>query len=50
MAWHEMRLILAKVHHQFDFELCPESDNWTDQKIYILNQKEPLFMKLRALY
>lgn len=45
-----MRLIAAKVHHQFDFELSPESNGWTDQKIFILNQKEPLYMKLKAVY
>lgn len=50
LAWHEMRLIAAKVHHQFDFELAPESDGWTNQKIFILNQKEPLYMKLKAVY
>jgi cytochrome P450 len=46
MAYHEMRLILAKVMYNFDFELCPESKDWLDQRVYILWQKEPLVVKV----
>lgn len=45
-----MRLIAAKVHHQFDFELCHDSEHWIDQKVYIVNQKGPLWMKVKARY
>lgn len=47
MAYHEMRLILTKVLYNFDLELCPESENWTDQKVFTLWEKHPLIIKLR---
>jgi hypothetical protein len=47
MAYHEMRLILTKVLYNFDLELCPESENWTDQKVFTLWEKHPLIVKLR---
>jgi len=46
LAYHEMRLILSKVLWHFDLELCPESENWADQKIYILWDKRPLMCRL----
>lgn len=46
MAYHEMRLIIAKVLYQFDLELCPESRNWQDQDTHVLWQKKPLMCKL----
>ncbi|KAI5921296.1 cytochrome P450 [Camillea tinctor] len=45
MAWHEMRLLLTKVLFNFDLELCDESRNWTDQKVYILWEKHPLMCR-----
>ncbi|KAI0836433.1 cytochrome P450 monooxygenase-like protein [Hypoxylon sp. FL0890] len=42
MAWHEMRLLLTKILVNFDLELCEESRDWTNQKVYILWQKKPL--------
>lgn len=45
MAWHEMRLLLAKVLASFDLELCDKSEDWTDQKVYILWQKKPLMCR-----
>ena len=49
MAYHEMRLIIAKVLYSFDIELCPESEDWDEQKTYILWEKKPLICKLRAI-
>jgi cytochrome P450 len=49
MAYHEMRLILAKVFYAFDFELAPESEDWKDQNTFILWQKKPLMCKLKAV-
>lgn len=49
MAYHEMRLIAAKVFYNFDIELCPESENWTDQKTYVLWEKHPLMCKLKTV-
>jgi len=46
MAYHEVRLILAKVLWNFDLTLSPESDGWTDQKTYILWEKKPLMCRL----
>ncbi|KAI1452355.1 cytochrome P450 [Annulohypoxylon moriforme] len=45
MAWHEMRLLLAKVLFNFDIELCDKSEDWADQKIYILWAKKPLMCR-----
>jgi averantin hydroxylase len=36
LAYAEMRLILARVLWEFEFELTKETGNWMDQKIYIL--------------
>lgn len=46
LAYVEMRLILAQVLWNFDMELATKSDNWADQKIFSLWQKEPLYVKL----
>ncbi|KAH8723926.1 cytochrome P450 46A1 [Phaeosphaeriaceae sp. PMI808] len=47
MAYHEMRLVLANVVYNFDFELCPESEGWMEkQRVYILWEKSPLMVKL----
>lgn len=47
MAYHEMRLILAKVIYNFDLELCPESRNWTDQRVFGFWEKPPLMVKVK---
>ncbi|CAO2647926.1 Nn.00g088480.m01.CDS01 [Neocucurbitaria sp. VM-36] len=49
MAYHEMRLIIAKVLYAFDLELAPESSNWADQCTFILWEKKPLMCKVRAV-
>ncbi|KAH7380109.1 cytochrome P450 [Pyrenochaeta sp. MPI-SDFR-AT-0127] len=49
MAYHEMRLIVAKVLYTFDLELAPESRNWGGQECHMLWQKPPLMCKLKAV-
>ncbi|EOD51467.1 putative cytochrome p450 protein [Neofusicoccum parvum UCRNP2] len=49
LAYHEMRLILANVLWHYDLELCPESQNWEDQKVYIIWEKGPLMCKLKPV-
>jgi hypothetical protein len=49
LAYHELRLVMAKVLYAFDFELAPESENWQDQETYILWQKKPLMCKLKVV-
>jgi hypothetical protein len=49
MAWHEMRLLFSKVVYNFDFELCPESEGWLDQEVFLLWDKRPLMVKLKAV-
>lgn len=48
MAYHEMRLIMAKVLYTFDFGLTPESQDWGSQDTFILWQKKPLMCKLKV--
>jgi len=31
----------------YDLELCPESQDWPDQKVYVLWEKKPLWCKLK---
>ncbi|KAK7730221.1 hypothetical protein SLS57_001883 [Botryosphaeria dothidea] len=47
LAYHEMRIILANVLWRFDFELCPESEGWTDQKVWIVWEKPALMVKFK---
>ncbi|KAK0629555.1 cytochrome P450 [Bombardia bombarda] len=47
MALNEMRLLIARVLYKFDLELCEESQNWTDQKVYALWEKKPLICKVK---
>lgn len=49
LANHEMRVILAHLTWHFDYELCPESVNWIDQKVYFLWEKPPLMVKARQI-
>ncbi|KAK1621432.1 cytochrome P450 [Colletotrichum phormii] len=49
LAWHEMRLILAKTLWNFDLSLCQESENWSDQKAYILWEKHPLMVTIKSV-
>ncbi|KAF2034339.1 cytochrome P450 [Setomelanomma holmii] len=49
MAYHEMRLILAKVVFNFDLELMPENGDWFDQEVFTLWQKKPLMVDVRPV-
>lgn len=49
LAYHEMRLIISKILWNFDLELCAQSENWADQKTYILWEKHPLMVKMKAV-
>ncbi|PQE16392.1 cytochrome P450 protein [Rutstroemia sp. NJR-2017a BVV2] len=48
LAMAEMRAILARVLWHFDIRLCEESQNWDQQKVFILWEKPDLFVKLEA--
>lgn len=41
-----MRLAMARLLFNFDLEPTPEMEGWTDQKIHLLWQKPPLWIKL----
>ncbi|WPH03714.1 putative cytochrome P450 [Acrodontium crateriforme] len=49
MAYHEMRLILTKLLFNFDLVLCEESQQWIDQKIFIIWDKTPLYCQLTPI-
>jgi cytochrome P450 len=49
LAYAEMRLILAKVLFNFDLELDESMGEWTDQKVFVLWEKHPLLVKLKAV-
>ncbi|KAI1324101.1 cytochrome P450 [Xylariaceae sp. FL0255] len=44
MAWHQMRLLLAKVVFSFDLDLLDKTQDWTDQDVYITWEKKPLMV------
>ncbi|KAG7005995.1 cytochrome P450 monooxygenase [Physcia stellaris] len=46
LAWFEMRSILARMMWHFDMTLCRESNDWTQQKAYLLWDKPPLWVEL----
>ena len=46
LAWHEMRLLLVSMLLHFDVGLTKESEDWTDQKIFSLWEKRPLWCTL----
>ena len=46
LANAEMRSVLARIIFNFDFELRPESYNWTDQKTFTIWDKDPLQVTL----
>ncbi|KAI4177418.1 MAG: hypothetical protein LQ343_000399 [Gyalolechia ehrenbergii] len=49
LAWAEMKLILCKVLWNFDMELAEgNKDDWSmEQKVYLLHERTPLYVKLR---
>lgn len=46
MAYHEMKPIVAKVFYNFNLELCKESEDWNDQKIFLMWDKGPLYCRI----
>ena len=49
MAYHEIRIILAKVLWNFDLKLCEDSADWvSEQKIYIMWDKGPLYCQIMS--
>jgi cytochrome P450 len=46
LAYHEIRMILAATLLHYDLSLCEESADWTDQRVYILWEKKPLWCTL----
>ncbi|KAE8333944.1 cytochrome P450 [Aspergillus sergii] len=46
LAHMEMRLILSKLLFNFDIELTPESENWDQQKMFIVWDKPALMVRL----
>ncbi|PYI09546.1 cytochrome P450 [Aspergillus sclerotiicarbonarius CBS 121057] len=46
LAYHEMRLILAKVLYHFDLALAPESIGWEKQRAWTLWEKNNLMVQL----
>ncbi|KAI6081105.1 cytochrome P450 [Hypoxylon rubiginosum] len=51
LAYHEMRLIMARLLWNFDFALDPVSGNWHEQRIFALWEKPPLqvYIKQREI-
>ena len=48
LAWAEMKLVLAKLIWSFDLELSEKNQgDWTDQKVYFLNEKLPMYVTLQ---
>ena len=37
---------MARIIYNFDLELADKEKNWLDQNIYILWEKEPLYIRL----
>ena len=50
LAYMQMRMILARVLWNFDFELLDSSKNWDDQKVFMAWDKKPLNIKIARCY
>ncbi len=50
LAWAEMNLILCKVLWNFDMELAEgNKKDWSmEQKLYLLHERTPLYVKLTS--
>lgn len=46
LAWHEMRLMLAKLVYEFDIGSDAGSD-WVDQNVYIVWDRKPLICRFQ---
>jgi len=49
LAYHEMRLILAKILFNFDLKMCDPTTDRMDQKVYTLWDRNPLMIKLTSV-
>lgn len=49
MAWAEIKLIIAKMIWTFDLDLSDRNTklDWTDQKIWLSYEKEPLWVTIK---
>jgi hypothetical protein len=45
LAYMELRPILARLLWEFDLELLKESEGWERQKVFLLWEKPPLWMR-----
>ncbi|KAI0099754.1 averantin oxidoreductase [Nemania sp. FL0031] len=48
LAYAEMKLVVARIVWHFDIENATEGD-WMDQRVYMVWEKSPLFIKLRPV-
>lgn len=46
LAWHEMRLMLAKLVYEFDIE-SEAGPDWVDQKVYVIWDRKPLVCRFK---
>jgi cytochrome P450 len=46
LAYVEMRLVVSKLLWNFQFDLCPESSRWNDQRSFLLWAKPPLMCQV----
>lgn len=49
LAYHEVRLLLSGVLWHFDLTLDKRSENWADQSVYTLWDKNPLWVSLKPV-
>lgn len=46
LAYMELKITLSRLILAFDMELMPESTDWSKQKVFLLWEKRPLYVKL----
>lgn len=49
LAYHEMRLLLAALVLNFEFQLDERCERWNEQKVYMLWEKKPLLLRLKPI-
>ncbi|KAL8392608.1 hypothetical protein RB595_002705 [Gaeumannomyces hyphopodioides] len=49
LTYLETRLALARLVWNFDMELMPESEDWGNQRVWLLYEKKPLNVRLTAV-
>lgn len=49
MAWHEIRLVFGTLLSKFDLELCEDSRGWMPGKAFVVWEKKPLMIRLKAI-